>query len=109
VNHQYTPAPTHDRHQDWRDRARCRQPDAQPTPTWDPFFLPDNTVRGGNHRQSGRTARWFCRHCPVTAQCLDYALTTGERHGIWGGKDAEEIIRMRQQQGVATAQAEEAG
>lgn len=29
-----------------------------------------------------------CGRCLVRAECLDYALTEGIRHGIWGGMNA---------------------
>lgn len=27
----------------------------------------------------------ICEHCPVRAACLDWALKTGQRFGVWGG------------------------
>lgn len=35
--------------------------------------------------ESSEAAKAICAKCPVRAACLDHALTTGERHGIWGG------------------------
>lgn len=41
-------------------------------------------------------------YCPVRAACLVYAVTTGQRHGIWGGMPArarassKECRRVRQ-------------
>ncbi len=32
----------------------------------------------------------ICRGCPVRQQCLEYALATRERHGVWGGKTPEQ-------------------
>lgn len=35
-------------------------------------------------------AKRVCAHCPVTAQCLEYALMHDERFGVWGGLSARE-------------------
>lgn len=37
-----------------------------------------------------RTARRICHDCPVRTDCLQHALTTRERWGIWGGLDPTE-------------------
>ena len=29
-------------------------------------------------------AKQICRRCPVRVECLDHAMATGERQGIWG-------------------------
>ena len=56
---------------DWQEQARCRGVDT------DLFFPAD----GANPNE----ARWFCRRCPVTRQCLDAAMRGDEQHGVWGG------------------------
>jgi WhiB family redox-sensing transcriptional regulator len=35
-------------------------------------------------------ARKVCDDCPVRDRCLEYALTEGEWHGIWGGLSPEQ-------------------
>lgn len=35
-------------------------------------------------------ARAVCAQCPVRAECLDYALTTFQKHGVWGGLSERE-------------------
>ena len=55
----------------WRYRAACRGADLQ-------TFFPG---RG----QSAEPARQICAGCPVRQPCLDYALSHGITHGIWGG------------------------
>jgi len=32
----------------------------------------------------------ICGSCPVRADCLEYAITTRERHGVWGGTTPEQ-------------------
>ena len=43
-------------------------------------------------------AKAVCQGCVVRDDCLDYALATVERHGIWGGlteKDRREVAKQR--------------
>ena len=55
----------------WRYRAACRGTDLS-------VFFPG---RG----ESAEPARQICASCPVWQPCLDYALSHGITHGIWGG------------------------
>lgn len=32
-----------------------------------------------------RLAKAMCSECPIQVQCLDYAITNDEIHGVWGG------------------------
>jgi WhiB family redox-sensing transcriptional regulator len=57
--------------QGWRARARCRGTD----PDW--FHPP----QGGSSTQQFR----LCAGCPVRIECLEFALSDGEKMGIWGG------------------------
>ncbi|MFD4740570.1 WhiB family transcriptional regulator [Streptomyces virginiae] len=50
-------------------------------------FFPD---KGG----STAVAKRICFTCPVRRDCLDYALTNGEQHGIWGGTSERERRRL---------------
>ncbi len=62
--------------QPWVDEALCAQTDPE-------AFFPD---KGG----STRVAKATCAKCFVQAECLDWALTTNERFGIWGGLSERE-------------------
>jgi WhiB family redox-sensing transcriptional regulator len=55
----------------WRYQAACRGADLS-------VFFPG---RG----ESAEPARQICAGCPVRQSCLDYALSHGITHGIWGG------------------------
>lgn len=62
---------------EWRSQALCAQVDTD-------VFFPDHAGA------SGRDAKQICRLCPVQEQCLQFALDTGQRHGIWGGLSERE-------------------
>ncbi|GAA4943131.1 hypothetical protein GCM10023224_27230 [Streptomonospora halophila] len=67
--------------EEWQESALCRLHDAR-------HFFPS---QGG----SVRTAKQVCRRCPVWIECLDQAMRTGERWGVWGGASEEERQRFR--------------
>jgi len=55
----------------WRYQAACRGTDLS-------VFFPGRGETAGPARQ-------ICAGCPVRQPCLDYALSHGITHGIWGG------------------------
>ena len=57
---------------DWGRYAACK--DLEPEEA-DAYFFPK---RG----QSANGGRALCRSCPVSEQCLELALTSGEQFGI---------------------------
>lgn len=48
-----------------------------------------------------RIAKAICATCPVMSECLEYALETGQHHGIWGGTSERERRRLRRRIVVA--------
>jgi WhiB family redox-sensing transcriptional regulator len=43
----------------------------------------------------------ICRECGVRDACLEFAITTGEKFGIWGGMSERERRRVRRERQVA--------
>jgi len=46
-----------------------------------------------------RAAKAVCAECPVQDLCLEFALSTPEHDGVWGGLTDKERRRMRQAAG----------
>jgi WhiB family redox-sensing transcriptional regulator len=65
-----------DHRPDWRDHAACRDADPE-------LFFPDGDPTSA--RAQVKAAKQICRGCPVRTTCLNWALTGGQQHGIWGG------------------------
>lgn len=63
----------------WRDNAACLGMETE-------LFFP----LPGRHNPDTVTAKEICRRCPVTAQCLEWAMSERELYGIWGGRTQEE-------------------
>jgi WhiB family redox-sensing transcriptional regulator len=74
----------------WQDRALCAETDPE-------VFFPE---KGG----SVRVPKRICGGCEVRAECLEYALETGQRFGIWGGLSERErrpLVAAREARGLA--------
>jgi len=67
---------------DWRHNAACREID-------DPdIFFPIGTT--GPALEQIDAAKRICQKCCVRSQCLEWALSTGQDIGVWGGLSEEE-------------------
>jgi WhiB family redox-sensing transcriptional regulator len=42
-----------------------------------------------------RTPKALCRTCPLVSPCLEYALTTRQDYGVWGGTTERERRDLR--------------
>lgn len=71
----------------WEESARCRQHDPEI------FFAPG--VR------SERKAKAICGRCPVSNDCLLFALESQTDFGIWGGMNGKERRRLVRRTKVA--------
>ncbi len=67
----------------WRDHAACRDQDLQ-------LFFPPEHLPPAVKRQLEDRALGMCRDCPVSRACLAFSITSGQRHGVWGGLRADE-------------------
>ena len=77
----------------WRDQAMCRDTDPE-------LFFPIGTT--GQALLQIAKAKSVCCQCPVTVECLEFALETNQDTGIWGGNSEDERRQMRR---TATQQA----
>lgn len=67
---------------DWRQRANCKEiadPDV---------FFPIGTT--GPALDQIEQAKAICRQCAVKVDCLEWALSTHQESGVWGGLSEEE-------------------
>jgi WhiB family redox-sensing transcriptional regulator len=72
----------------WRDRALCRDTDPE-------LFFPVGTT--GTALVQIERAKQVCFECTARVECLDFALSTNQDSGVWGGMSEEErrVIRRR--------------
>jgi WhiB family redox-sensing transcriptional regulator len=59
------------------------------------LFFPERGENGGQ-------AKLICSVCPVRVECLDHALASHERYGVWGGQtDKERRAEARARRRIA--------
>jgi WhiB family redox-sensing transcriptional regulator len=68
---------------DWRGRAACIG--------FQGVFFANDDPDG----ESTRRAKELCAGCQVSSQCLEFALETNQRAGIWGGATEDERRSLR--------------
>lgn len=71
----------------WRESAACRDLDTE-------IFFPDS-------ESDAAPALGVCAVCPVRDQCLEFALTTRQNDGVWGGTTEAERKRIRRRRTAA--------
>jgi WhiB family redox-sensing transcriptional regulator len=72
----------------WREHAACQGANGAA------FYPPVRSEKRAAKAEREQRAKEVCASCSVRSECLEQALSTGERHGIWGGlTDAERLNR----------------
>ena len=80
---------------DWWRWAACREADPE-------LFFP--VTAHGPAKEDIAQAKAVCAGCGVRRQCLQFALSTHQLHGVWGGTTEEERqLHLRNQRAAATA------
>ena len=73
---------------EWRDTASCRDTDPD-------LFFPVGTT--GPAIEQIANAKAVCDSCTAKEPCLEFALSTNQDSGIWGGTSEEERRQIRRQ------------
>lgn len=63
----------------WQRDAECRGEQRRY------FFPPTWPERRDEKDRRERHAKSLCEGCPVRAECLEFALSSNEAYGVWGG------------------------
>ena len=69
---------------DWRASANCQGMSPG-------LFFPEK----GNCEQQIKEARAVCAGCEVRSECLEEAMASGTRFGLWGGLTTQERRKLR--------------
>lgn len=73
---------------DWMMQGDCRAEEPE-------LFFPLGD--GLAAQQQTTEAKTVCGYCPVISECLEWALDSGQDHGIWGGKTEDERRVLKRQ------------
>lgn len=70
---------------EWQTHAACR--DQGLTNTFFPEHDPkqNRSVNNSAMQRQAKEAQAICEGCTVRQECLDYALLSNEKYGVWGG------------------------
>lgn len=79
----------------WQHHAACRDEDLP-----DIFF--PTSERGDGWQAVIDDATAICRRCPVTSQCLTWALDQNITDGIWGGHTESQRRTLRRKRRTGT-------
>jgi WhiB family redox-sensing transcriptional regulator len=71
----------------WRARAACRDLDTS-------LFFPDSEA-------DAEPALAVCASCPVREMCLEFALSTRQHDGVWGGTTESDRKRIRRRRSAS--------
>ena len=74
--------------EEWREFGSCRKLDTN-------MFFPIGQT--GEAEIKIARAKNVCVPCPVRQQCLEFAITTNQEYGVWGGHSEEERRVVRRQ------------
>lgn len=77
------PATSTDEHSGgWRAYSACAQVDPD-------LWFPE---KGSN---TSHLAKRICHDCPVKSPCLQYAIASNQKFGVWGGHTSHELRQLR--------------
>lgn len=74
---------------EWHDSASCRGEAGRD------FYPPFGGERKRERLTREQRAKAVCAACPVRSQCLEHAIVSGERYGVWGGLTFDERVTFR--------------
>jgi WhiB family redox-sensing transcriptional regulator len=78
---------------DWRDDAECLDENPE-------LWFPSARIPYVQAEQVA-TAKAICGRCKAVEACLEYALTTGQNYGIYGGLDEKERRKLARRLGIS--------
>lgn len=86
---------------DWRDAAACRNKNPR---TWFPWPTGHDFGRYASEaKATAKPAIEVCNGCPVRVACLEFAITNGEKDGVWGGMIPTDRRKLAKQRNKASA------
>lgn len=72
---------------EWKQQGACRG--VSPN-----VFFPEKG-KGNDYDTKVKEAKAYCQDCKVRTQCLNFAITTGQEDGVWGGTSPEERKKIK--------------
>jgi WhiB family redox-sensing transcriptional regulator len=80
---------------EWQEEAACRSYDNVL------FFGPDHGESELEKQSREARAKAVCQRCPVADPCLEFAMETNQKYGIWGGLTDKERASLKRRRARA--------
>ena len=80
---------------EWQEQAACRSYDNLL------FFGPDQGESELEKQGREARAKAICQRCPVAQPCLEFAMETNQKYGIWGGLTDKERASLKRRRARA--------
>ena len=80
---------------EWQEQAACRGYDNLL------FFGPDQGESELEKQSREARAKAICQRCPVAEPCLEFAMETNQKYGIWGGLTDKERASLKRRRARA--------
>jgi WhiB family redox-sensing transcriptional regulator len=80
---------------EWQEQALCRDYDNVL------FFGPDAGESELERQSREGRAKLVCQRCPVKEACLEFAMETNQKYGIWGGHTDKERASLKRRRARA--------
>lgn len=77
----------------WMRRGACRKPGTDRE-----LFFGADFEKQADREARETLAKAICAGCPVRVQCLDWAVSSPEKAGVWGGMGEDERALERRRQ-----------
>ncbi len=79
---------------DWQDSAACREHSNL-------LFFGEEGESELEKQAREANAKAVCAHCPVSDPCLEFAMETNQKYGIWGGLTDKERASLKRRRARA--------
>lgn len=79
---------------DWQDDALCREHD-------NVVFFGEEGESELEKQAREAHAKSICQRCPVAEPCLEFAMETNQKYGIWGGLTDKERASLKRRRARA--------
>jgi WhiB family transcriptional regulator, redox-sensing transcriptional regulator len=78
----------------WQDMAACREYDTS-------LFFGEEGESEIEKQAREAHAKSICQRCPVIEPCLEFAMETNQKYGIWGGLTEKERASLKRRRARA--------
>lgn len=79
---------------EWQEEALCRSYD-------NILFFGDEGESELEKQTREARAKSVCKMCPVLEPCLEFAMETNQKYGIWGGLTSKERASLKRRRARA--------